>query len=191
MITMQGIEDKKEGETGDPPTPEAGEAYAEILSFSADKYIASEGETITITFELQNTGDYGTVFFQLFRNNRRIALDGFFEPDITYYEPGQIIEWQETIIMEDFYGDWDIDMLLHAGYVRNDGSGAFVSWIESLPTITLPIVCNTDADTNCDSIVDRTELGVSAATWLSSSLPADRTKLGLAARVWIDLGGPI
>ncbi len=54
-----------------------------------------------------------------------------------------------------------------------------------------PPVCNTDADTNCDGIVDRTELGISAATWLSSSLPADRTQLGLAAQAWIDKGGPI
>ena len=44
-------------------------------------------------------------------------------------------------------------------------------------------VCNTEADTNCDGVVDRSELGVYITKWLNNQIT--RTKLGEVIMAWI------
>jgi len=43
--------------------------------------------------------------------------------------------------------------------------------------------CNTDADTDCDGIVDRTELGVVMTDWINGQVT--RIKLGEAIQAWV------
>lgn len=44
-------------------------------------------------------------------------------------------------------------------------------------------ICNTEADTNCDGIVDRSELGVYITKWLNNQIT--RTKLGEVIMAWV------
>ena len=44
-------------------------------------------------------------------------------------------------------------------------------------------VCNTEADTNCDGVVDRSELGVYITKWLNNQIT--RTKLGEVIMAWV------
>ena len=46
--------------------------------------------------------------------------------------------------------------------------------------------CNTNADTNCDNKVDRTELGVSINGWIAGTVTRD--ELGLAISAWVQTG---
>lgn len=50
------------------------------------------------------------------------------------------------------------------------------------PAITQTCTCNTGADTNCNQIVDRTELGIYITNWISGSVT--RTDLGNAIAAW-------
>jgi len=45
------------------------------------------------------------------------------------------------------------------------------------------VICNTDADTNCDGIVSRSELGVSITKWISNQISRD--ELGEAIMAWV------
>jgi hypothetical protein len=49
---------------------------------------------------------------------------------------------------------------------------------------TITPTCNTISDTNCDGVVDRTELGVSISSWISGTLSRD--KLGEVIMAWIE-----
>lgn len=50
--------------------------------------------------------------------------------------------------------------------------------------------CNTDADTDCNGVVSRTELGVMAQSWINSGgSDSIRITLGQAAQAWISAGG--
>jgi len=53
-------------------------------------------------------------------------------------------------------------------------------------SITISSACNTNADTNCDNIVDRTELGVSIDGWIAGTVTRDA--LGQAIVAWIGTG---
>ena len=55
--------------------------------------------------------------------------------------------------------------------------------IKNLPTqIIKTMSCNTEADTNCDGVISRSELGVYINKWLNNQLT--RTKLGEAIQAW-------
>ncbi len=56
--------------------------------------------------------------------------------------------------------------------------------IKTIPTQTIQtIFCNTEADTNCDGIVDRNELGIYITKWLNNQVT--RTKLGEVIMAWV------
>ena len=55
--------------------------------------------------------------------------------------------------------------------------------IKSIPTQTIQIIsCNTEADTDCDGIIDRNELGVYINKWLNNQVT--RTELGNVIMAW-------
>lgn len=84
-------------------------------------------------------------------------------------------DYSTNLVYED-YSD-------HGWRKCNSGDCLYASIYEEAIIWQIQSTCNTSADTNCDGIVDRTELGIYITKWINNQVT--REELGQAIVAWI------